>query len=132
MRTIPPRHTHMRRQRGKHVRLRLPRSGSGLERARNFSNSPRSCGVNCLNRLIELEASFWWRRIACSKDSDFKSCMNRDLVRTPQSAAVRNLCCVSCGPPWTMPSPVPTSWSKVAKGMNDLAPKASGMVKSRH
>jgi hypothetical protein len=33
MGTIPPRHTHMRRQRGKHVTLCMPRRGSGLERA---------------------------------------------------------------------------------------------------
>jgi hypothetical protein len=40
MTTIPPRHTQMRRQRGKHVTLRLPRSGSGLERAEELQQFP--------------------------------------------------------------------------------------------
>ena len=45
--------------------------------------------------------------------------MKRALVRKPQSGAVLNLLAVSCGPTWTIPSPVPMSCNKkVAKGMD--------------
>jgi hypothetical protein len=38
--------------------------------------------------------------------------MKRAFVRKPQSGAVLNLFAVSCGPTWTIPSPVPMSCNK--------------------
>ena len=50
--------------------------------------------------------------IAAGSVSDARSCMYRDFVRKPHSGAVRILSAVSCGPVWTIPSPVPISCSR--------------------
>ena len=88
-----------------------------------------SSGLNSLKCLAGSRASPSCREIAFSRDRDPKSCMKRAFVRNPQRGAVLSLLAVSCGPTWTIPSPVPMSCNKKSlKGWMILSPRASGTV----
>ena len=54
--------------------------------------------------------------------------MKRAFVRKPQSGTVLSLLAVSCGPTWTMPSPVPMSCNK--KSLQDARIIAAELVRT--
>src|ERR1700730_16067166 len=61
----------------------------------------------------------------------FEICIKRGRMRRPQSGAVRSLFAVSCGPAWTMPSPVSRSCSRKSPyGWMILLPSAAGQAKA--
>src|SRR5438445_770860 len=64
--------------------------------------------------------------MALSKVTVAPSCMWRSCVRTPHSGCVRSRLRVAGPPFWTMPSPVPMSWSrKSLYGWMVLLPRAA-------
>ena len=112
-------------------------SGAGTDPApvrdnsesRNASTSACDEADSALNALAAAWPWFLWRLIASVRVTLAPSCSRRLRARRPHSAGVRTWLRVPWPPFWTMPSPVPTSWSrKSLNGWIVLSPIAAGTV----
>src|SRR6185503_7025661 len=101
----------------------------GYSELRNARTSARFAADSALKVLRAAVAWPPWRVTAAATVGEAPSCIRWVRVRRPHRHAVRIWLRVAAPPFWTMPSPVPTLWSRKSQnGWMFLSPSAGGTV----